>query len=446
MYLKFSFILKSCPARPFVPFVPLLFCFFQSKVFCSCLFLEFEFFPLHIWVLTLHHTVTTVLCWSKSKYEEQKEILQHFLILREKGQVPTYITSEDMKDWVISDGQNILRERFQTDTSQQRDRLIHLVWEVNMRLKLQDICRDVGMSPSSSEAPLMHAQDTQRATLADLESAALEKAAAAESYSRWYFDAHFVVLVGDTVTGLLGAVMEPANRRAPSRAFSEVAVGGAICVRDDLRAAGWAEERAFGAQCWRWARPNMVGVLHRDLLEQTGSPGALQAALRGNSAAVTSAIAKALLAAADTALSAGPATPEEEKEEEEEENVPVAEDPVNTAVEPETPVAQDKTSVVDSEASTTSEEEMDSCMTSLEEIGSKMTADNSDAVMTSLEVDSCMTSQEDMDSPLTPQMESEAPMTSTVLTDVVMATLGGIPTTEEPLVEEGGKPDGVSTV
>ncbi|XP_035242287.1 uncharacterized protein LOC118210311 isoform X2 [Anguilla anguilla] len=253
-------------------------------------------------------------------------------------------------------------------------------------------------------------------------------------------------VVGDTVTGLLGAVMEPANRRAPSRAFSEVAVGGAICVRDDLRAAGWAEERAFGAQCWRWARPNMVGVLHRDLLEQTGSPGGLQAALRGNSAAVTSAIAtaiaKALLAAADTALSAGPATPEEEKEEEEEENVPVAEDPVNTAVEPETPVAQDKTSVVDSEASTTSEEEMDSCMTSLEEIGSKMTADNSDAVMTSLEVDPCMTSQEDMDSPLTPQMESEAPMTSTVLTDVVMATLGGIPTTEEPLVEEGGKPDG----
>ncbi|XP_064190149.1 uncharacterized protein LOC135254119 [Anguilla rostrata] len=236
--------------------------------------------------------------------------------------------------------------------------------------------------------------------------------------------------------------MEPANRRALSRAFSEVAVGVAICVRDDLRAAGWAEERAFGAQCWRWARPKMVGVLHRDLLEQTGSPGALQAALRGNSAAVTSAIAiaKALLVAADTALSAGPATPEEEKEEEEE-NVPAAEDPVNTAVEPETPVAQDKTSVVDSEASTTSEEEMDSCMTSLEEIGSKMTADNSDAVMTSLEVDSCMTSQEDMDSPLTPQMESEAPMTSTVLTDVVMATLGGIPTTEEPL-EEGGKPDG----
>ncbi|KAG5852680.1 hypothetical protein ANANG_G00065160 [Anguilla anguilla] len=188
--------------------------------------------------------------------------------------------------------------------------------------------------------------------------------------------------------------MEPANRRASSRAISEVAVGVAICVHDDLHAAGWAEERAFGVQCWRWARSNMVGVLHRDLLEQAGSPGALQAVLRGNSAAVTSAIAtaiaKALLAAADTALSAGPATPEEE----EKENVPAAEDPVNTAVEPETPVAQDKTSVAD------------------------------------------------MDSPLTPQMESEAPMTSTVLTDVVMATLGGIPTTEEPLVEEGGKPDG----
>ncbi|KAG5852679.1 hypothetical protein ANANG_G00065150 [Anguilla anguilla] len=61
----------------------------------------------------VEYIATTVLCWSKSKYEEQ-------------------------------------------------------VWEVNMRLKLQDICRDVGMSPSSSEAPLMSAQDTQRAALADL--------------------------------------------------------------------------------------------------------------------------------------------------------------------------------------------------------------------------------------------------------------------------------------
>ncbi|KAG5836565.1 hypothetical protein ANANG_G00256680, partial [Anguilla anguilla] len=400
---------------------------------------------------SVEYVATTILCWSRTKYEEQKGILQHFLSFKGKGQVPTYITCGDIKDWIISDGQNILRERFQTDSCEQRDGLIHLVWEVNMRLKLQDMGRELGMSPSSSEAPPMSAQDTQRAALADLyvslspsseciclkagrasdtneafslcrESAALEKAAAAERYSRWYFDARLVArralrelaealahplactphtlsaVVGDTVTGLLGAVMEPANHRASSRAFSEVAVGVAVCVHKDLRAAGWAEERAFGAQCWRWARPSMMGVLHKALLEQTGSPGALQAALRGNSAAVTSAIAtaiaKALLTAADTALNAGPATPEEEGQ------IPAASDPVDTAMQTETPV----TSLVKTDAHKTTLEEIDSQKTPLEEMDSQKSS-LEDSQKTSLEektsreeVDSQKTSREEVDS------------------------------------------------
>ncbi|KAJ8352038.1 hypothetical protein SKAU_G00235140 [Synaphobranchus kaupii] len=60
----------------------------------------------------------------------------------------------------------------------------------------------------------------------------------------------------------------------------------------------------------------MVGALHRDLLEQTGSPGALQAALRGNNATVTTAITAAittLLTAADATPKVSPTMPEQEE-------------------------------------------------------------------------------------------------------------------------------------
>ncbi|KAJ8366824.1 hypothetical protein AAFF_G00339000, partial [Aldrovandia affinis] len=46
---------------------------------------------------------------------------------REKGQVPAYITPKDMKDWIISEGRNILKERFQMECADQRDGLIHLL-------------------------------------------------------------------------------------------------------------------------------------------------------------------------------------------------------------------------------------------------------------------------------------------------------------------------------
>ncbi|KAJ8342386.1 hypothetical protein SKAU_G00323140 [Synaphobranchus kaupii] len=219
----------------------------------------------------------------------------------------------------------------------QQDSLIHLVWEVNMRLKLLDISRDLGLTPSMSQLPALNVYDTQHAAVSDLESTAFNKAAV-RRYPRSCFDRRSVVqravkyvtevlarpparpahtvseVVGETVTSLLCAVMETANETASSRAFSDVAVGVVVCVLEDLRAAGWGGEQVLGVRCWRWARASVVGALHRDLLEQTGSPGGLQAALRGNNATVTTAITaaiKTLLTSADATPNASPTVPEQ---------------------------------------------------------------------------------------------------------------------------------------
>ncbi|KAJ8342381.1 hypothetical protein SKAU_G00323090 [Synaphobranchus kaupii] len=224
--------------------------------------------------------------------------------------------------------------RFQMEDSQQ-DSLIHLVWEVNMRLKVLDISRDLGLTPSMSQLPALNVYDTQHAALSDLESTAFNKAAV-RRYPRSCFDGRSVVqralkdvtevlarsparpahtvseVVGETVTSLLCTVMETANETASSRAFSDVAVGVVVCVLEDLRAVGRGEEQVLGVRCWRWARASVVGALHRDLLEQTGSPGGLQAALRGNNATVTAAI-KTLLTSADATPNASPNVPEQEQ-------------------------------------------------------------------------------------------------------------------------------------
>ncbi|KAJ8342388.1 hypothetical protein SKAU_G00323160 [Synaphobranchus kaupii] len=188
----------------------------------------------------------------------------------------------------------------------QQDSLIHLVWEVNMRLKLLDISRDLGLTPSMSQLPALNVYDTQHAALSDL-----------TSQRSPVCPAHTVSeVVGETVTSLLCAVMETANETASSRAFSDVAVGVVVCVLEDLCAAGRGEEQVLGVRCWRWARASVVGALHRDLLEQTGSPGGLQAALRGNNATVTTAITaaiKTLLTSADATPNASPTVPEQEQ-------------------------------------------------------------------------------------------------------------------------------------
>ncbi|KAJ8348773.1 hypothetical protein SKAU_G00273620 [Synaphobranchus kaupii] len=218
-----------------------------------------------------------------STYFLQKEILEAFLCLREKDQVPAYITSEDIKDWMMADGRKILWERESTASSKSAVR--------RSTRSYFDGCSVV------------------RRALKDItEVLARPQARPAHTVSE---------VVGETVTSLLCAVMGTANKTASSRAFSDVAVGVVVSVLEDLRAAGRGEEQVLGVRCWRWARASLVGALHRDLLEQTGSPGGLQAALRGNNATVTTAITAAiktlLTSAADATPNASPTMPEQEQ-------------------------------------------------------------------------------------------------------------------------------------
>ncbi|KAJ8388601.1 hypothetical protein AAFF_G00131660 [Aldrovandia affinis] len=241
----------------------------------------------------------------------EKEILQHFLSLREKGQVPAYITPEDMKDWIISEGRNILKERFQMECADQRDGLIHLAWEVNMRLKMQDIFTELGLTTSSS-TPLSD-QDSQRAALSDLQSSAMAEIPSPGIFSQCYFDPHTVVrravrdmiqqlarlpvarphtvseVVVDTVTRLFRTVVddgeEPFDRKSSSRLLSGVAVGTTVIVLQDVGAA-----QELRVQYSHSTRASMVSMLHRELLERTGSPEVLKAALKGKRGALNSTI------------------------------------------------------------------------------------------------------------------------------------------------------------
>ncbi|KAJ8405731.1 hypothetical protein AAFF_G00311680 [Aldrovandia affinis] len=275
-----------------------------------------------------------ILCWGKRKYEEQKETLQHFLSLREKGKIPAYITPEHMKDWIISEGRNIIRERFQRESADQKDSLIQLVWEVNMRLKMQDIYRELGLTTSSS-TPLSD-QDTQRAALSDLRSSVMAEPRHISIFSRYYFDPDTVVqravgeiiqelarlpvtrphtiseVVVDTITSLFRTVMddgeEPSNQTESSRLLSGVAVGAIVTVLHDVHAAKCRATQEFRMQYSHSAGAGVVSALHRDLLEQMGSPEALKVALRRKRRALSNTITTAITAAIQNLLTPHDAT------------------------------------------------------------------------------------------------------------------------------------------
>ncbi|KAI1892301.1 hypothetical protein AGOR_G00131930 [Albula goreensis] len=74
---------------------------------------------------SVEYVSTVVLCWAKGKYEDHTETLKCFLSVGEKGQIPVYISTVDMRDWIISKARSIPRERFQMEPIQ-TDGLIHL--------------------------------------------------------------------------------------------------------------------------------------------------------------------------------------------------------------------------------------------------------------------------------------------------------------------------------
>ena len=44
-------------------------------------------------------------------YALQKEVVMDFMKLRESGLIPWYITTEDLKAWIIARDQNVIKER-----------------------------------------------------------------------------------------------------------------------------------------------------------------------------------------------------------------------------------------------------------------------------------------------------------------------------------------------
>ncbi|KAG9340206.1 hypothetical protein JZ751_021646, partial [Albula glossodonta] len=279
---------------------------------------------------SVQYISTVVLCWAKGKYEDHTETLKCFLSLREKGQIPVYISTVDMRDWIISKAQSIPRERFQLEP-EQTDGLIHLAWEVNMRMKLQNICRDLGLSLSSP--PALSDLETQRAALSDLYAppmACPPAVTAPVRFSSFYFDPQPVVeravkeiieelaqpptsrlhtvaeVVMDTVADLSCALLE-GGEELSGRLLSDMAVAVTVSVLQELEGVEQCE-----VQRWRQVRPRLVGALCGELLE-TVSPKALQRALRGKwdaeSRAVTAAIITSVTAAVNSVLAQPDATP-----------------------------------------------------------------------------------------------------------------------------------------
>ncbi|KAJ8351098.1 hypothetical protein AAFF_G00151000 [Aldrovandia affinis] len=119
-------------------------------------------------------------------------------------------------------------------------------------------------------------------------------------------------VVVDTVTSLFRTVMddgeEPSNQTESSRPLSGVAVGATVTVLQDVHAVECRAMQEFPMQYSHSAGKGMVSALHRELLEQMGSPEALKVALRRKHNALSSTITTAITAAIRNLLTPPDAT------------------------------------------------------------------------------------------------------------------------------------------
>ncbi|KAJ8357995.1 hypothetical protein AAFF_G00045710, partial [Aldrovandia affinis] len=101
-------------------------------------------------------------------------------------------------------------------------------------------------------------------------------------------------VVVDTVTRLFRTVVddgeEPFNRKSSSRLLSGVAVGTTVIVLQDVCAEERYAAQELRVQYSHSTRASMVSMLRRELLERTGTPEDLKAALRGKYGALNSTI------------------------------------------------------------------------------------------------------------------------------------------------------------
>ncbi|KAJ8253698.1 hypothetical protein COCON_G00203100 [Conger conger] len=284
----------------------------------------------------VEYIATFVLCWGKKKYGQQKEVVTDFMNLRESGLIPWYVSVEDMKAWIISEDQAIVKERFQMEDSGREDGLVYLTWEVNIRLKLQEIeraCRQVcgnqGLGPLS---PLLACdQNPHQAALTDLQSpngGVLPPGSLSSRYEFVFFkfpdifDARAVVqralkdilhklayqpasrpqplpdVVVDVVSSLLqvitdeGGARDGARDETDMRLLSSMAVGTVVSVLHAVRA-DFSQTVEFS----RATRDGMVAFIFTELQSNVGSPQALKGALCSKEANTTAAIATEVTAA-----------------------------------------------------------------------------------------------------------------------------------------------------
>ncbi|KAG9329341.1 hypothetical protein JZ751_005652, partial [Albula glossodonta] len=185
------------------------------------------------------------------------ETLKCFLSVGEKSQIPVYISTVDMRDWIISKAQSIPRERFYFDPQPVVERAV------------REIIEELAQPPTS---PLQTVAEVVMDTFADLSCALLEG--------------------GEELSG---------------RLLSDMAVAVTVSMLQELEGVEQCE-----VQCWRQVRPRLVGALCGELLE-TVSPKDLQRALRGKwdaeSHAVTAAIITSVTAAVNSVLAQPDATP-----------------------------------------------------------------------------------------------------------------------------------------
>ncbi|KAG9334065.1 hypothetical protein JZ751_009157 [Albula glossodonta] len=227
----------------------------------------------------------------------------------EKSQIPVYISTVDMRDWIISKAQSIPRERC---------------------VKLQDLSMTPSRAtPSCPERP----GDPAGRCLSDLYAPPMRficLATAVFVFSSFYFDLQPVVeravreiieelaqpptsplqtvaeVVMDTFADPSCALLE-GGEELSGRLLSDMAVAVTVSMLQELEGVEQCE-----VQCWRQVRPRLVGALCGELLE-TVSPKDLQRALRGKwdaeSRAVTAAIITSVTAAVNSVLAQPDATP-----------------------------------------------------------------------------------------------------------------------------------------
>ncbi|XP_064786348.1 fibrous sheath-interacting protein 2-like isoform X2 [Oncorhynchus masou masou] len=106
----------------------------NEKVLCTCK--EYNRYSSYI--------KSVQLLWEKQCCAQQKMLLKQFLVLQQQGEVPSYISLTDIRDWLIAKGRNYFKNTFQSEMEEGKNlHLAELAWDVKRRLRLKELEREV---------------------------------------------------------------------------------------------------------------------------------------------------------------------------------------------------------------------------------------------------------------------------------------------------------------